>query len=78
MKQLLTLLFGSQHEPAYDLRKKPSFNVRFWRWVGRNIHIILPIVIVLGMALFLLGCFAVCGGGATESGRVYNGMSQVI
>ena len=40
-------------------------------WVWRHAHILLPIFIMLGIILFVLLCYAICGVSAVESGTQY-------
>lgn len=80
IEMLIILLIGTNtNQPKYDLRRKvkPSFSAKFYRFVGRHLNIILPVVIVLSLIAFIIICFAICGVSATGDG-IYNGMSRVI
>lgn len=80
LETLIILLIGTNtNQPKYDLhpKAKPNFTVKFYRFVGRHLNIILPVVIVLSLTAFIIICFAICGVSATGDG-IYNGMSRVI
>ncbi len=58
-----------------------SFNKvsqRVEKWAFRYAHIILPLFIILGLILFVLLCYAICGVSATESGVQYNQLENII
>ena len=47
-------------------------------WAFRYAHILLPLFIILGLILFVLLCYAICGVSATESGVQYNQFDNII
>ena len=87
VNMLLILLFGTPQNngPVHDLRKKPTRedNKRTVRnylkgYFYRYGWIIITLLIVLGLLLFVLACFAYVGASGTESGVYYYGMEEVI
>ena len=41
-------------------------------WAIRHAHILLPLFIIIGVVLFIMLCFAICGISAVESGGMRN------
>ena len=57
-----------------------SFKVvsRIEKWAFKYAHIILPLFIILGLLLFVVICYWICGVSATESGVQYNQFKNII
>ena len=57
-----------------------SFKVmdRIEKWAFRYAHIVLPLFIILGLLLFVVLCYWICGVSATESGVQYNQFKNII
>jgi putative effector of murein hydrolase LrgA (UPF0299 family) len=57
---------------------KSSFLEMAEKCIMSNVHIILPICIIIMLILFALLCFAIVGVSATDSGLNYNHFQDVI
>ena len=57
-----------------------SFKIlgRIEKWAFKYAHIILPLFIILGLLLFVVLCYWICGVSATESGVQYNQLERII
>ena len=57
-----------------------SFKIgrRIEQWAFRYAHILLPLFIIIGLIVFIMFCFAICGASATESGMEYNQLKNII
>ena len=49
-----------------------SFTERVDEWAISHAHILLPLCIIIGVVLFIMLCFAICGISAVESGGMRN------
>ena len=47
-------------------------------FVERNFYIIALATIIILLACFIITCFLIVGGSATESGLIYNHMGDVL
>ena len=67
-------------DKQHDNRNNFSFKImdRIEKWVFRYAHIILPLVLILGLLLFIAFCYTICGASATDSGLTYNQMENII
>ena len=74
---LLWVLLAGTPAPVNDLRKKPTretSNMQFYAWINKNFYIIA----LAALILFVIICFMIVGGSATESGTLYNQLGGTI
>ena len=57
-----------------------SFNLyeKIEAFVFTYATILIPLFIIIGLVLFVLLCYAICGVSATESGVQYNQLERII
>ena len=79
---LQVLINGTEtNVPRADLRKQEEpedILLRFNDFIGAHFYVFALAIIVLCFILFVFCCFAIVGIAATDSGVVYNHMTEVI
>ena len=69
-------------KPVRLYKQEPDVFLHFLNklddWALRHAHIILPLLILIGLVLFVDLCFVVCGVSAVESGGLRNFIARGV